>query len=653
MLVQKKTAFKPKAKAVPRRNAPAASASAPTPVPATSQDAVDKPSSTSQPLSGTPVPSAPAPEKLSTSQPPDKSAPNTKETAPVQERAEKAATAPGLPADEGSTSSAAPAVVDSSNRGTALPAAVLAPRSEAEPPAHEPPRTQVISPSEASIPDVGSTSNLVSKAPPTATSHDVTSTPDLSPSIQPARIASIQSRSAQAATPPIEKTANVEPEPEPTVKAAAQTAPPAVTPPVDEATNGQPRPTVEVAAPTVTPAAKRGRKRKADATTGEGPSPADGVAAPKKRPRAKKAASIQNEEGESSAPDGQAAPKPSRTRKRKSAAAEGLDEDGGENEAQAKKARLREATPEDAEAVEIDTTQVKMADLIKDMHVGKKFSLHDELMERERAKRQKEYERRRQRKNSTANGGEGEAAGSASTPGPDGNPASTPATENAANAAAEEPPSDRAGALAPAGETYQIVDGVIVVDSRSLQVDRHARAAEAAGELEEFEENEFTHHTTSATYLRRKMKAKQWPDEETEKFYTALGMFGTDFDTISRMFPDKTRKHIKLKFNREERANPQRITEALVGKKTVAINIDEYQRQTGQEYQTAEAIYAEQKKAEEEFEARQKAIADEKAEELRKKKEALFGAPDADPEANTGAKKGRRGRKKARVEVGL
>ncbi|KAK0722527.1 hypothetical protein B0T26DRAFT_622068, partial [Lasiosphaeria miniovina] len=191
----------------------------------------------------------------------------------------------------------------------------------------------------------------------------------------------------------------------------------------------------------------------------------------------------------------------------------------------------------------------------------------------------------------------------------------------------------------------QIIDGEIVLDARSLQVDRHARAAREAGEMEEHEENEFTNHTTSATYLRRKMKAGQWSDEDTEKFYHALRMFGTDFETISRMFHDKTRKHVKLKFNREERSNSAAIRAALVGEKTVGMSIDEYKQYTGQEYETAEAIYAQQKKAEEEFEARQKAIADEKAEELRKKKEALFGAPDAD-DAGTGSKKGRRGRGK-------
>jgi transcription factor TFIIIB component B'' len=184
-------------------------------------------------------------------------------------------------------------------------------------------------------------------------------------------------------------------------------------------------------------------------------------------------------------------------------------------------------------------------------------------------------------------------------------------------------------------------------------VDRHARAREEAGELLEVEENDFSHHTTSATYLRRNLKPQQWTDEETELFYQALSAFGTDFDTICRMFKGKTRKHIKLKFNREERLAPARINAALVGQKTVSIDMEQYQRATGQEYETAEAIYAEQQRAEEEFEARQKALEDEKAEEARRKREEVQAQLDGAVNGE-GAKKGRgKGRKKAARVVGL
>ncbi|KAK4158429.1 hypothetical protein C8A00DRAFT_10896 [Chaetomidium leptoderma] len=398
----------------------------------------------------------------------------------------------------------------------------------------------------------------------------------------------------------------------------------------ESATSGPPQPTTEAAsepAPEPTPAAKpkRGRKRTTTTAPDEDAGEQGPAAPPKKRLR-KRAAPLPGEEGYQPS-----APRATRSRKRRESEAENgeAEEDGEENTGQPKKKLARpqrEATPPDAEAVEIDITQVKMADLAKDMHIGKKFSLHDELMERERAKRLR-YNERRKRQQNGEDGDEATANGDApaGTPASDPNNTSaqaTPAATTTESATAETPADDNA--RAPIGETYQIIDGEIVLDHRSLQVDRHARAREEAGELVEIEENDFTNHTTSATYLRRNLKPQQWTDEETDLFYQALQAFGTDFDTICRMFKGKTRKHIKLKFNREERVSPQRINAALVGQKTVSFDMDQYQRATGQEYETAEAIYAEQKRAEDEFEARQKALEDEKAEEVRRKKEEVL-----------------------------
>ncbi|KAK4099053.1 hypothetical protein N658DRAFT_430727 [Parathielavia hyrcaniae] len=273
-------------------------------------------------------------------------------------------------------------------------------------------------------------------------------------------------------------------------------------------------------------------------------------------------------------------------------------------------------------------------------------------MERERAKRIRySAKKKRQQDGEDGDGSKEDGEPPAGTSSiPNINIQATPATaEPGAAEDAEGGPS-----RATIGEAYQIIDGQIVLDHRSLHVDLHARAREEAGELVEVEENDFTHHTTTATYLRRNLKPQQWSDEETDLFYQALQAFGTDFDTICRMFRGKTRKHIKLKFNREERVNPARITAALVGQKTVSIDLDEYQRATGQEYETAEAIYAEQKRAEDEFEAKQKALEDEKAEEVRRKKQEvlaqLASAVDGD-----GGKHGRKGgrKKKAPAAMGL
>jgi hypothetical protein len=55
----------------------------------------------------------------------------------------------------------------------------------------------------------------------------------------------------------------------------------------------------------------------------------------------------------------------------------------------------------------------------------------------------------------------------------------------------------------------------------------------------------------AASFAKRVQAPGNWTDDETEKFYRLLGMFGTDFETISRLFPSKNRRAIKLKFNKE------------------------------------------------------------------------------------------------------
>jgi transcription factor TFIIIB component B'' len=140
-----------------------------------------------------------------------------------------------------------------------------------------------------------------------------------------------------------------------------------------------------------------------------------------------------------------------------------------------------------------------------------------------------------------------------------------------------------------------------------------------------------------------------WTEEETELFYRGLSMFGTDFEIISKMFPGKQRRHVKLKYNREERHCPHRVTAAVVGIKTVRMDIDEYKAVTGSEFESVESIEAEQRKVEESYEAERKRIADEQAEIMRKKREELFAD---DGEGAAARKKGKRKGKQA-VQYGL
>ncbi|KAK1633674.1 hypothetical protein BDP81DRAFT_295969, partial [Colletotrichum phormii] len=77
----------------------------------------------------------------------------------------------------------------------------------------------------------------------------------------------------------------------------------------------------------------------------------------------------------------------------------------GETDAAAtanKPARSRQArsvTPEDAEDQEADLTTLTMGDLTRDLRIGKKFSRHDELLQRHRDKQAKSRERLKAKRN--------------------------------------------------------------------------------------------------------------------------------------------------------------------------------------------------------------------------------------------------------------
>ncbi|UNI14310.1 hypothetical protein JDV02_000951 [Purpureocillium takamizusanense] len=318
---------------------------------------------------------------------------------------------------------------------------------------------------------------------------------------------------------------------------------------------------------------------------------------------------------------------PSKPRKRQASSSTG---DG--SEAKPRPRRARSLTPEDAESQLVDLQQLKMADLTKDLRIGKKFSRHDELRERERQARIKV----KLGKDSEQADGEGSASAS---PLPDGR------TKKSATPGGSSTPAPTSG------PQFRIVDGQIVVDQSSLVMDRHARAAAAqAGEdMETIEENDFTRLITSSSFMNTsKLRGPNiWTDQETELFYRGLRMFGTEFEMISKMFPGKQRRHVKLKFNREERHNPKRIDAALIGEKTIKMDIAEYKAFTGAEYESVETIEAEQRKIQEGYEAERQRIADEQEEIMRKKKEELFADEDGDEVAG----KKRKGKKKGKQAV--
>ncbi|KFX98618.1 hypothetical protein O988_04271, partial [Pseudogymnoascus sp. VKM F-3808] len=295
--------------------------------------------------------------------------------------------------------------------------------------------------------------------------------------------------------------------------------------------------------------------------------------------------------------------------------------------------KKRAETPEDAEDQEIDHSTIKMADLCKDLKIGKKFSKHDEIKQRDIDRKAKAKLRRE-------------------------NPELVGASDDERPTATTRSETETPLQTTSVGPRMRLVDGQIVIDESSLNLDRHKLAAANAGVMEIIEENEFTRITTSGTFMKRE-KNIFWDLEAEEKFYVGLRMFGTDFEMISKMFPDRNRRQIKLKFNKEERLYPSKINSALLGEK-VPINFDEYKSHTGLEYEDVAVINAEREEIEAEQNAEEARVEAELAEATRQKKAAIHATRGPEGKENNtfgggsnSAKAKNKGKKKNKAMINI
>lgn len=302
--------------------------------------------------------------------------------------------------------------------------------------------------------------------------------------------------------------------------------------------------------------------------------------------------------------------------------------------------KAREPTPEGADALKIMPSQVRMSELCKNTRTGKKSTRGKELENMDKA----EAVRKSQQ----------ELQGFLGTTG----------TSQDLSETAE----DRLERLSRAGqETAQmvpntiIIDGEIQIDETSLQIDRHANAAAErdAEALEGIDESELTRRVTQNSWLKRDTGGR-WTAESTDRFFEALRMFGTDFDMISKLFPGRTRRSIKLKFVKEEKADQQRIKQVLLGER-VLVDMDEYSRLTNTVYEDPRELdkdLAEDRKRMEEEQKLAKEAIDEAARQREQEVEAERAAGEEEEaqgrrkgqEAKGGKKRGR-AKKKGENEV--
>ncbi|XP_072272335.1 transcription factor TFIIIB component B'' homolog isoform X2 [Pyxicephalus adspersus] len=126
---------------------------------------------------------------------------------------------------------------------------------------------------------------------------------------------------------------------------------------------------------------------------------------------------------------------------------------------------------------------------------------------------------------------------------------------------------DDSQSLAPRVKVAE--DGSIILDEESLTVEVcRNKAPIVEGNDPIFERGS----TTTYSSFRKSSYSKPWSDEETDMFFLAISMVGTDFSMIGQLFPHRERIEIKNKFKREERANSWRIDKAFSEKQ--AFNLE-------------------------------------------------------------------------------
>ena len=256
--------------------------------------------------------------------------------------------------------------------------------------------------------------------------------------------------------------------------------------------------------------------------------------------------------------------------------AEEADEESG-------KKRKRRITPDSAEEHQIAPTKVHMSDLCKDTRLGKKSKTEAKMQEidweevkkkrkeaEEEAEKQREIEREERR-----TGRSSRKDDKAPTP------------------------------VVPRLTTR---NGQIVVDEDSRVVDRHAETArEAAEPVDPLEVDSLTKRVNQSTVGRQSgvKIVGSWDEAKTQLFYKGLRMFGTDFMMISKMFPGLSRRHVKLKYTREERTNLDRIHSALSSREEV--DMEELAQITNKVYEDPAKINDELKADEEKIRAEDEA----------------------------------------------
>uniref|UniRef100_A0A3P9M6M3 Transcription factor TFIIIB component B'' Myb domain-containing protein n=2 Tax=Oryzias latipes TaxID=8090 RepID=A0A3P9M6M3_ORYLA len=104
-------------------------------------------------------------------------------------------------------------------------------------------------------------------------------------------------------------------------------------------------------------------------------------------------------------------------------------------------------------------------------------------------------------------------------------------------------------------------DGSLIIDEESLTVE--VLRSKGPNTIQDRDPIFERGSTTTYSSFRKGTYTKPWSIEETDMFYLAISMVGTDFSMICQLFTHRARSEIKNKFKREERENSWRIDKAF------------------------------------------------------------------------------------------
>ncbi|CAK1584618.1 unnamed protein product [Parnassius mnemosyne] len=103
-------------------------------------------------------------------------------------------------------------------------------------------------------------------------------------------------------------------------------------------------------------------------------------------------------------------------------------------------------------------------------------------------------------------------------------------------------------------------NGEIILDETSLVIKQTASERKVSSVVRE---GAWGAGGAGGGRYRRGPRSADWSAAETVRFYRALAALGTDFTLMAQLFPDRSRRELKLKFKKEEKLNGAQVDKAL------------------------------------------------------------------------------------------